>query len=117
MPASEVTFGIRPEDLRIAGAADPADLSFDAAVEVVERLGSEILLDSRVGDGMMVASVEPTVTAKVHEKLRLAVSPSGCTSSTPRPKRRSDRAVILAPRSRSRLVAGRPGTRQPRSFG
>ena len=51
------------------------DLSFDAAVEVVERLGSEILLDVAVGSATMVASVEPTVAAKVHEKLRLAVNP------------------------------------------
>ena len=31
--------------------ADPADLTLDAAVEVVERLGSEILLDVAVGLG------------------------------------------------------------------
>src|SRR5205823_11876396 len=41
----EVTFGIRPEDLRIANDADPADMSIGAEVEVVERLGSQILLD------------------------------------------------------------------------
>jgi multiple sugar transport system ATP-binding protein len=35
----EVTFGVRPEDMHIAGEGDPSDLSFDAAVEVVERLG------------------------------------------------------------------------------
>jgi multiple sugar transport system ATP-binding protein len=61
----EVTFGVRPEDMHIAGEADPNDLSFDAAVEVVERFGS----------ATMVASVAPTATAKVHEKLRLAVNP------------------------------------------
>ena len=61
--------------MRIAGDGDPQDLSFDAAVEVVERLGSEILLDVAVGSTTMVASVEPTVTAKVHEKLRLALNP------------------------------------------
>jgi len=71
-----VTLGIRPEDLRIAGDADPSDMSIDAAVEVVERLGSEILLDVAVGATTMVAAVEPTVTAKVHEKLRLAVNPN-----------------------------------------
>src|SRR5439155_11052466 len=54
---SEVTLGIRPEDLRIAGAADSADLCIDVAVEVVERLGSEILLDVAVGGVTMVASV------------------------------------------------------------
>jgi multiple sugar transport system ATP-binding protein len=71
----EVTFGVRPEDMHIAGEGDPSDLSFDAAVEVVERLGSEILLDVAVGSATMVASVAPTATAKVHEKLRLAVNP------------------------------------------
>ena len=39
-------------------------MSFDVAVEVVERLGSEILLDVAAGSTTMVASVEPTVTAK-----------------------------------------------------
>src|SRR5271170_5763016 len=33
-----LTLGIRPEDLRVANGADPAELSFDAVVEVVERL-------------------------------------------------------------------------------
>src|SRR5271165_2152289 len=54
----EATLGVRPEDLRIAGAADPSDMSFDVAVEVVERLGSEILLDVAAGATSMVASVE-----------------------------------------------------------
>jgi multiple sugar transport system ATP-binding protein len=71
----EVTFGIRPEDLRIANGSDPVEMSIEAAVEVIERLGSEILLDVAVGPGSMVAAVEPTVTAKVHERLRLAVNP------------------------------------------
>jgi multiple sugar transport system ATP-binding protein len=72
----ELTLGVRPEDLRIAGDADPRELSFDAAVEVIERLGSEILLDVAVGRTTMVASVEPTAGAKVHERLRLAINPN-----------------------------------------
>jgi len=71
-----VTLGVRPEDLHIAETGDPKELTFEAAVEVVERLGSEILLDVAVGKTTMVASVEPTATAKVHEKLRLAVNPA-----------------------------------------
>ena len=71
----EVTFGIRPEDLRIANGRDPTEMSIEAVVEVIERLGSQILLDVAVGPGSMVAAVEPTVTAKVHERLRLAVNP------------------------------------------
>jgi multiple sugar transport system ATP-binding protein len=71
----EVTLGVRPEDLHIAAADDPGDFCIDAEVEVVERLGSEILLDVAVGPDTMVASVDPTSSAKVHEKLRLAIDP------------------------------------------
>jgi multiple sugar transport system ATP-binding protein len=72
----DVTLGIRPEDLTVAVAADGDDLSFDATIEVVEQLGSEILLDMKVGDGVMVASVEPSVRVKVRDRLRLAMRPS-----------------------------------------
>ena len=71
----DVTFGIRPEDLHIASDVDPVELTLDAVVEVVERLGSEILLDVAVGRVTMVAAVEPTATAKMHERLRLGVNP------------------------------------------
>jgi multiple sugar transport system ATP-binding protein len=71
----EVTLGVRPEDLGIAGDGDATDLSFLAEVEVVERLGSEILLDVAVGPTTMVASVEPTSQAKMHETLHLAINP------------------------------------------
>jgi multiple sugar transport system ATP-binding protein len=71
----QVTLGIRPEDLRIANGSDPAELTFGANVEVIERLGSEILLDVAVGKTSMVASVEPTARAAVHEQLRLAMNP------------------------------------------
>jgi multiple sugar transport system ATP-binding protein len=71
-----ITLGIRPEDLYVAGGAGADHLTFDAVIEVVEQLGSEILLDMKVGDGVMVASVEPTVRVKVRDKLRLAMRPS-----------------------------------------
>ncbi|TXL70657.1 sn-glycerol-3-phosphate ABC transporter ATP-binding protein UgpC [Vineibacter terrae] len=71
----QVVLGIRPEDLRVANGSDPADLGFDAVVEVTEQLGSEILLDVKAGPASMVASVEPTVPAKVGDRLRLALNP------------------------------------------
>jgi multiple sugar transport system ATP-binding protein len=71
----EVTLGIRPEDLRVASAADPMELGFDVVVEVVEKLGSEILLDVAVGSDTMVASVEPNVRATIHDRMRLALNP------------------------------------------
>ena len=42
---------------------------------MVEKLGSEILLDLQVGDQTMVAAVEPTVRAKRGDKLRFVVRP------------------------------------------
>src|SRR5690242_7570781 len=71
----EVTLGIRPEDLRVASAADPRELGFDVVVEVVEKLGSEILLDVAVGSDTMVASVEPNIRASIHDRMRLALNP------------------------------------------
>src|SRR5690242_5095020 len=70
-----VTLGIRPEDLRVATSGDPLDSSIDAAVEVIEKLGSEILLDLKVGPTTMVAAVEPTIRTNVHERVRLALNP------------------------------------------
>jgi multiple sugar transport system ATP-binding protein len=71
----DVTIGIRPEDLQIANGSHPPGLCFDAMVEVVERLGPEILLDLAVGEQTMVAAVEPTVRAKRGDTLRFAVRP------------------------------------------
>jgi multiple sugar transport system ATP-binding protein len=69
-----VTIGIRPEDLHPATGGDAPDSTFDAVVEVVEPLGSEILLDVKVGANSMVARVDPTVRVKVHEPIRLALN-------------------------------------------
>ena len=70
-----VTLGIRPEDLRVAMGADAGEYAFDAVVDVVEPLGSEILLDLKAGSHALVARVEPTVRVKEHERLRLALHP------------------------------------------
>jgi multiple sugar transport system ATP-binding protein len=71
----QLTLGVRPENLHVAGDADPAGLTFASKVEVIEQLGSEILLDVRVGNDSMVAAVDPTTRTKVQESLRLAVNP------------------------------------------
>jgi multiple sugar transport system ATP-binding protein len=70
-----VTLGIRPEDLRIASGSDSADYSFDTVVEVVEPLGSEILLDLKAGPNGIVARVDPTVRVKHSDKMRLSLHP------------------------------------------
>jgi len=69
----EVILGVRPEDLTVARSADLDHPCFDAVIEVVEQLGSEILLDMKVGESIMVASVEPTARVRVADKLRVAM--------------------------------------------
>ncbi len=71
----KATLGIRPEDIQVAGPDDSADYCIDTNVEVVEQLGSEILLDTRAGSALIVASIDPTVRVRAHEKLRLALKP------------------------------------------
>ena len=71
-----VVLGMRPEALRPANGADAADYSFEAGVEVVEPLGSEILLNVRAGGTPIVARVEPSTKVHVHEKVRLALDPA-----------------------------------------
>src|SRR5471030_1244087 len=72
----KATLGIRPEYIRIANAGDSADLCFEAEVEVVEQLGSEILLDTRVGPALMAASIDPESKVRAHDKLRLVLNPA-----------------------------------------
>jgi multiple sugar transport system ATP-binding protein len=72
----EILLGVRPEDLSVASAADSDRSCFDAVIEVIEQLGSEILLDMKVGGDVMVASVEPSVRVRVRDKLRIAMRSS-----------------------------------------
>lgn len=71
----QVTLGIRPEDLHEATAGSANNASVEALVEVVEPLGSEILLDVQVGHQSLVARVASSFRTKRHEKIRLAVVP------------------------------------------
>jgi len=41
----------------------------------VEPLGSEILLDLKVGQNVIVVRVDPSQRMKVHEKIRIAFVP------------------------------------------
>jgi ABC-type sugar transport system ATPase subunit len=65
---------VRPEHLSIGDGNGQS--SFDAAVEVIEQLGSEIILETRVGDARMtVARVDPQAALIVGEKIPLSVQP------------------------------------------
>ena len=70
-----ITLGIRPEDLHEANSQNPGQVSFDTVVEVVEPLGSEILLDVRIGEQLLVARTNSASRARRHEKIQLAFFP------------------------------------------
>ncbi len=70
-----VTLGIRPEDFRVGAGTDSLDSAGEATVEVVEPLGSEILLDTTVAGQSVTARVDPTIKARAHDKIRLVFTP------------------------------------------
>ena len=94
--AGKAALGIRPENIHVAGDGDSADHCFEADVEVVEQLGSEILLDMRVGETHDGRERRADLCAcKLHERAASWRSiPRACTSSMPRAKLRSDGDLI-----------------------
>ncbi len=53
----ELVVGLRPEDLRLAGAGEPVALC--AELEVIEPIGNEVFLNFRCGDIALVARTAP----------------------------------------------------------
>jgi len=72
----KVTVGVRPEALRLANGAETAGCTFDSTVDVVEPLGSEILLNVRAGEAAIVARVDPATRVAAHDSVRLAFDPA-----------------------------------------
>ncbi len=66
----QVTFGIRPEDLVEAPSPIPGE-TIEVLVEVMEPLGSEVFLDTKVGETSLIARAEPKTEAKPHSRLYL----------------------------------------------
>ncbi len=76
----DVVLGIRPEDFSDTSLKQDyevtEDNTFDAEVEVVEPMGSEIYLYLATGEHNMIARVEAESTAKVGDTIRLGVDQS-----------------------------------------
>src|SRR4029077_18587143 len=71
----EVGMGMPAEHLSLGNGT--SQCGFDASVEVVEQLGSEIILETRLGDARVtVARVDPQVFFGVGETVRLSVQPA-----------------------------------------
>jgi multiple sugar transport system ATP-binding protein len=66
--------GVRPEHLALGDGAP--GLNFDARVDVIEQLGSEILLETKVGNhGITVARVAPETAISSGDQVRLSAQP------------------------------------------
>jgi multiple sugar transport system ATP-binding protein len=74
---TRLTLGVRPEALRLANGTEAGSdgHTFATAVDVIEPLGNEILLNFRAGGVPMVARVDPGVRVKAHESIQLALDP------------------------------------------
>ena len=69
-----VTMGMRPEHIELGDTG--AGRTFDARVEVVEQLGSEILLETRAaGTSVTVARVPAETPIAAGDKVQLSVQP------------------------------------------
>ena len=68
-----LTMGIRPEHLQINGSHGPS--LGDALVEVIEQLGSQIVLEARAGDLVLtVAGVDPSSQVRPGDRVSLTVA-------------------------------------------
>ena len=76
----QVVMGMRPEHLALGDGAP--GLGFDARVEVVEQLGSEILLETRVGSASVTVARVPAETKVARgDQVRISAQLAGCISS------------------------------------
>jgi len=67
--ANQTTFGIRPEDILVKEISE--DASVECRVDVVEPLGSEIILYLAVGDQTLVGKVDSTVNPEPNTRLNI----------------------------------------------
>jgi len=70
----KVLMGVRPEHLSLGNGV--SERSFEACVEVIEQLGSEIILETRAREARLtVARLDPQAHLAVGEKVPLSVQP------------------------------------------
>jgi ABC-type sugar transport system ATPase subunit len=88
-PAGPAVLGVRPEHLRPANGGAPA---VQGVVDVVEPLGSDLLVTLRAGEQLLIARVEPHLSISAGETLPLSVN--------------ADRANLFDVQTGVRLTAG-----------
>ncbi len=106
----QVVMGVRPEHLAHGDGAPGA--SFDARVEVVEQLGSEILLETRVGtDSLTVARVPAEMKVAPGDQVRISAQLGRLHFFDPRPScplpAKAPSTVIASEAKQSSFVAAK----------
>ncbi|MGA3108096.1 MAG: ABC transporter ATP-binding protein [Candidatus Bathyarchaeia archaeon] len=69
MTSSELTLGIRPEDISVSQQRSTS--SVEATVYVVEPLGSEVLVNLKLGNEIVKARAPPSTMVKVEDQVYL----------------------------------------------
>ncbi len=77
----EIVFGLRPEDIydKEISKIEPQEWNtFEVDVEVVEPMGSEVIVYISLGDEKMVARVDSHTGAKIGEKMKVVLNQNKC---------------------------------------
>jgi multiple sugar transport system ATP-binding protein len=71
----QVVFGIRPEHINDLAFVMPARgvQELDALVEVIEPIGSEVILIVTAGGHQFAAKVHPQTKASLHQSIKLSI--------------------------------------------
>ena len=76
--ATAVTLGVRPEHVLVGDRPGDNGTVFEAAIEVTEQLGAELLVGVRVAGTLVIASrIDPWAKFAPHQSLRLSLDPRG----------------------------------------
>ncbi len=69
----EIVFGIRPEDIydKMFAVAAKSDNTVNVSVDILEPLGNQTILHAKVGDDVIVASIDPKTEAEVGQRMDL----------------------------------------------
>jgi multiple sugar transport system ATP-binding protein len=69
----EIIFGIRPEDIydKMFAVAARSENTVRVSVDIIEPLGNQTILHAKVGDDLIVASIDPKTEAQVGQDMDL----------------------------------------------
>ena len=73
-PAGRTFVGVRPDDLRVAGADERFDIRFEAEAKVVEPLGPETIVYARIGPHEIVVKSSARMAPRPGERISVGAN-------------------------------------------